>query len=167
MIINGYSARVIREFGRHIGGMPTYLQASTRYIDYKNFDIVEPKSIKNNELAHELFQSITQQVKETISYLDDLGIPREDSAMLLPLAMETKIIYRTNLRGLFDMAQQRLCNRAYWEYRELMNNVIEALCLYSHEWKYLIEDYKIFRSKCDFLGYCPESKSCGKMKQKK
>ena len=32
MILDGYSARVIREFYTHIGGGPTRLQASTRYI---------------------------------------------------------------------------------------------------------------------------------------
>lgn len=36
MILDGYSARVIREWYTHIGGAPTRLQASTRYIDYRN-----------------------------------------------------------------------------------------------------------------------------------
>ena len=33
IILDGYSARVIREWYTHIGGSPTRLQASTRYID--------------------------------------------------------------------------------------------------------------------------------------
>ena len=37
MIIDGYSARVIREWYTHIGGAPTRLQASTRYINYNDF----------------------------------------------------------------------------------------------------------------------------------
>ena len=36
-IFDGYSARVIREWYTHIGGAPTRLQASTRYIDYNTF----------------------------------------------------------------------------------------------------------------------------------
>ena len=48
--LEGYSARVIREFYTHIGGMPTRLQASTRYIDYEHgFKYVVPNSIRNNE----------------------------------------------------------------------------------------------------------------------
>ena len=39
MILDGYSARVIREWYTHIGGSPTRLQASTRYIDYEHGDI--------------------------------------------------------------------------------------------------------------------------------
>lgn len=48
MILDGYSARVIREWYTHIGGAPTRLQASTRYIDYsrKGFGYIIPKSIK-------------------------------------------------------------------------------------------------------------------------
>ena len=50
MIIDGYSARVIREWYTHLGGSPTRLQASTRYIDYEHgFDYVVPESIKNDE----------------------------------------------------------------------------------------------------------------------
>lgn len=37
LMIDEYSARVIREFYTAIGGLPTRLQASTRYIDYKDF----------------------------------------------------------------------------------------------------------------------------------
>ena len=38
MVIDGYSARVIREWYTHIGGAPTRLQASTRYVDYEDFE---------------------------------------------------------------------------------------------------------------------------------
>ena len=38
MHIEGYSARVIRELYTHIGGSPTRVQESTRYIDYSNFE---------------------------------------------------------------------------------------------------------------------------------
>ena len=51
LIIDGYSARVIREWYTHIGGMPTRLQASTRYIEYGNFDYIIPHTIENNEKA--------------------------------------------------------------------------------------------------------------------
>ena len=50
MILDGYSARVIREWYTHIGGSPTRLQASTRYIDYEHgFDYVVPPSIEKDE----------------------------------------------------------------------------------------------------------------------
>ena len=42
MILDGYSARVMREFYTHIGGAPTRLQSSTRYIQYGDFDYITP-----------------------------------------------------------------------------------------------------------------------------
>ena len=38
LILDNYSARTIRQLYTHIGGMPTRLQASTRYIKYGIFD---------------------------------------------------------------------------------------------------------------------------------
>ena len=51
MILDGYSARVIREWYTHIGGAPTRLQASTRYINYGEFEYVTPESVKGNAKA--------------------------------------------------------------------------------------------------------------------
>ena len=44
--MDGYSARVFREWYTHIGGAPTRLQASTRYINYaEGFEYFTPPSI--------------------------------------------------------------------------------------------------------------------------
>ena len=52
MTIEGYSARCIREWYTHIGCLPTRLQASTRYINYGNFEAVVPTTIvKRNDNA--------------------------------------------------------------------------------------------------------------------
>ena len=45
MVLDGYSARVIREWYTHIGGAPTRLQESTRYIDCENFNYIIPKMV--------------------------------------------------------------------------------------------------------------------------
>lgn len=162
MEISGYSARVIREFGRHTSGSPTYLQESTRYVDSKNFGYIVPPSIEKDETALTVYNNTMNGIRESLEKLEMLGVPREDSAMILPLGMETKIVHRTNLRNLIDMSHQRLCTRAYWEYRELMQDIINSLAAYSDEWKYLIEELKVFVPKCEYLGRCPEKKSCGR-----
>ena len=59
MILDGYSARVMREWYTHIAGSPTRLQASTRYIDYEHgFDYVTPPKIKNNKDCNKVYKSI-------------------------------------------------------------------------------------------------------------
>lgn len=162
--IDGYSARVIRELYCHIAGMPSRLQSSTRYIDYKDFDYVIPPSIRNNSAALQIYMNRMKDIANGLIELETLGIPKEDIANLLPLGMETKIVLRTNARNLIDMSHQRMCSRAYHEYRELFNNLGKALSDYSDEWKFIVDNY--FMPKCELYGYCTENKSCGRKPKK-
>lgn len=163
MILDGWSARVIRELYTHQSGMPTKLQASTRYVNYKDFPYVVPPTIEQDEAAREAYGDTMEQIAAAAQHLEnDLGIKREDAAMVLPLGMETKIVYRTNLRALIDMSRVRLCSRAYWEFRELFKAIMDALAIYSDEWKFLVEEEKVFAPKCEIYGYCDEKYSCGR-----
>lgn len=163
MTIEGYSARVIREWYTHIGGAPSRLQASTRYINYDSFEYVTPPKIANNEKVKMIYDSCMQVIQEKLQELDKMGVPREDSALLLPLGMTTKIACKHNFRNLVDMSHQRLCTRAYWEYRQLFKDIIEALENYSDEWKILVQ---MMKPKCEVYGYCTEEKSCGRVLKK-
>ena len=166
MIIDGYSARVIREWYTHLGGSPTRLQASTRYINYNDFDFVVPPSVKNNKDndAWTLYASTINTIKENCKKLEAIGVLREDIAMLLPLGMTTKIVDKRNLRNLIDMSHQRMCTRAYWEYRQMFKDICNALSEISDEWKWIVDN--LFIPKCEQLGYCPEKKSCGRKEKK-
>lgn len=159
--ITGFSARFIRELYTHIGGSPTRLQASTRYINYQNgFDYIVPNKIEVNDEAKTIYKETMNAILEGMIKLQDLDIPKEDIANLLPLGMTSTVVLRTNLRMLIDMSKQRLCTRAYWEYREFMHLLIEELKKYDEDYIYICDNY--LGPKCDFLGYCPESKSCGR-----
>ncbi len=161
MILDGYSARVVREWYTHIGGAPTRLQSSTRYVDYqKGFDYIIPPKVEENAQAKEAYTQAMEQICQTLARLEALGIPREDSAMLLPLGMATRIVDKRNLRSLVDMSRQRMCTRAYWEYRELFGDICRALFAYSKEWEWVVEN--LFMPKCEAVGYCTEKKSCGR-----
>lgn len=165
MIIDGYSARVIREWYTHLGGAPTRLQASTRYINYENFAYIVPPKISDNKEALEKYNEMMTNIANICSYLEnECNIPREDAAMLLPLGMETKIVDKRNLRNLVDMSGQRMCTRAYWEYRQMFNDIAKALSNISEEWKYIVDNY--FMPKCEKVGYCTERNSCGRRKKR-
>ncbi len=166
MIIDGYSARVIREWYTHLGGSPTRLQASTRYINYSKFSYVTPPKIADNKEALQRYDEMMKNICETCSYLEEVcEIPREDAALLLPLGMTTKIVDKRNLRNLMDMSHQRLCSRAYWEYREMFSDICKALSELSDEWEYLVKNW--FLPKCEISGFCTEKKSCGRRPRKK
>ena len=168
IIIDGYSARVIREWYTHLGGSPTRLQASTRYINYakdNGFEYVVPLSIKNNPTALVRYEALMKRICKVCKELEYVhGIPREDSALCLPLGMTTKIVDKRNLRNLVDMSHQRMCNRAYHEYRQLFNDICVALKNVSEEWEWIVDN--LFCPKCELLGYCPEKKSCGRVQKR-
>lgn len=164
MVLDGYSARVIREWYTHIGGMPTRLQASTRYINYGDFDYVVPPSIENDPDLCGTYESTMGTIRSAIAELEEYGIPREDAAMLLPLGMTTKVVDKRNLRNLVDMSRQRMCNRAFWEFRELFSDIRAALADYSDEWMTIVSTQ--LHAKCDEMQMCPEKHGCGKYPKK-
>lgn len=163
MIIDGYSAKVLREYYTHIGGAPTRLQASTRYIDYskgEGFGYVTPSSFKKNENVEYEWHGLMAYINDRIRFFIEHGVSVEDATMALPLAYLSKMVDKRNLRNLVDMSRQRMCSRAYWEYRELFKDICNALREYSDEWKWIVDN--LFHAKCDEVGYCTESKSCGR-----
>jgi len=162
-IIEGYSARVIREWYTHIGGSPTRLQSSTRYVNYNNFEYIIPNTVQTEE-QKAWYNNAIDTISQTLQNLEESGVKREDAAMLLPLGMATKIVDKRNVRNVISMAEQRMCSRAYWEYRELFNEYIKQLKLYSEEWATLIT--MVMQPKCETLGYCPEKYSCGRKPRK-
>ena len=91
---------------------------------------------------------------------EDYGIPKEDVANGLPLGMTASIVDKRNLRSLTEMSHQRMCNRAYWEYRQLFGDIRKALSEYSEEWRWIADN--LFMPKCDYFGYCSETRPCGK-----
>lgn len=164
IVISGYSARTLREWYTHIGCLPSRLQSSTRYINYNDFNYVTPPSIKNNDEAWCLYAKAIRQIKESCSMLSELGIPKEDSAMLLPLGMSTEVVDSRNLRNYIDMSHNRECSRTYWEFRKMFKNICDELSAYSDEWKWIVNNE--FMPKCELFGYCTEKKSCGRKPKK-
>jgi thymidylate synthase (FAD) len=161
MTIKGYSARMMRELYTHIGGMPTRLQESTRYIDYESgFNYVTPHTVEANPEALNEYNAMMNDILTHLQNLENMNIPREDTAMGLPLGMESGMVLRTNLRNLIDMSHQRMCSRAFWEFREFMDELKNELGNYSDEWKKVVD--LTFKPKCEVRGYCVEKKSCGR-----
>lgn len=165
MILDGYSARVIREWYTHIGCLPTRLQSSTRYIDYEHgFDYYIPDSVKKTTATLTVYKEMMDSIAKYLAWLVDLGVPKEDAANGLPLGMTTTIVDKRNLRNLIDMSHQRMCTRAYHEFRDLFYDVATALSEYSEQWAYIADHY--FEPKCEYLGYCNEKKSCGRKEKR-
>lgn len=160
LCIGGYSARAIREYYTHIGGSPTRLQESTRYVNCENFEYYLPNDICHKQDFIEIYSKIMQTIKNAYTYFIMAGISKEDAANILPLGMMTKIVDKRNLRNMINLMNQRLCTRAYSEIRTLANEIKKALSEYSDEWKWICDN--LFVPKCDVNGLCIEKKCCGR-----
>lgn len=166
MVLEGQSAKFMREWYTHIGCLPTRLQASTRYIDYNGFDFVTPHTVEANDRAKAIFNACMSTINASYAELMALGIPAEDASYILPFGMESKMVDKRNLRNFIDMSRNRKCVRALWEFREGFDDICFALKQYgwdhgSHEWETVIDTQ--FMPKCEALGYCPEKRGCGRM----
>ena len=160
VVIEGASAKVVREIYTHIAGT-NRLQASTRYINYDNFDYIIPETIKNNMGAMSIYMYHMENVKSTYENLLKLGIPKEDASFVLPLGYESKMILKINFSSLINMAKKRMCQRAFWEYRQFMDLLIQELNKING-WDYLT---KYLKPQCEWLGYCPEGSNSCKRKE--
>ena len=160
MEIDGYSSRVIRELYTHILGI-TRLQESTRYVDCENFSFYTPDTLSHNKEAFEVYNNLMNGIKSAYKILTvDYKVPKEDVANILPLGMNTKIVLKINLRALFHMFEERLCNRAYKEFRKLMTEMKYELSKLDKEWNELTT---MMNCKCDKEKLCRERRgSCGK-----
>lgn len=162
LCISEYSARAIREYYTHIGGGPTRLQESTRYVNCKTFGFFVPPTVKDKAL--DTYNECMDFIKAKYQELLDNGVSREDAANVLPLGMYTKIVDKRNLRNMIALMNQRLCTRAYSEIRTMANEIRTALSNYSDEWKWICDTQ--FVPKCDVSGFCIEAKCCGRKPKK-
>ncbi|MCR5284557.1 MAG: FAD-dependent thymidylate synthase [Treponema sp.] len=158
-IVEGYSARCIRELYTHIIGT-TRLQSSTRYVDAKNMDVSEDFYSPFTDEADQVYRQGLSEIMETYQKLEELGYPKEDAANILPLGMESKIVWKINLRALMHFMNMRLCTRAYKEIRQLSNELKAKLRVLSPEWEWICDN--LLLPKCEAIGYCDEAKCCGR-----
>lgn len=148
------SARVAREFYTHIGGAPTRVQASTRYITYDDFNYVIPDGL-TAEQSYE-YNLCMKRIRDSYRNLKNMGLENDKVGYILPLSMETTFIWKGNLRTLENMFNQRLCLRALEEYRLLMIELKRKMANLNEEWKWISN--KLFVPKCIKDGYCVEKK---------
>ena len=166
--IEGISRAMTHQLVRH--RLASYSQRSQRYVNHDGFDYVVPSSLDGKVVhtaagevnAREYYDDTMRMIAERYARLNDaLGRTGEesnqDARYVLPNACETKIFVTMNARELLHFFEERLCQRAQWEIR----NVAEEM------WK-LVRDAcpAVFDGagpKCIRRGCCPEGKkTCGR-----
>lgn len=171
--IEGISRACSHQLVRH--RMASYSQQSQRYVKMDGFDYVIPDSIRNHRARRFIdaececdcryenwsysgyYKDLMREINSLYRRMVEKGIPEEDARYILPNACCTNIVMTVNLRELIHIAELRLCTRAQWEIRELVEKMVECVVK-------LDEGYAQWLvPQCQRLGYCPEKRGCGKV----
>lgn len=168
--IEGMSRACSHQLVRH--RVASVSQQSQRYVKMDGFEYVIPESIRNSEtiwrnqdLGDEIstlewYKKLMSELSEQYSQLVKIGIPEEDARYILPNACCTNMVFTCNLRELKHIAEERLCQRAQWEIRDIVEQMVDLA-------NSCMEPIIVpLVPKCKTLGYCPEKKSCGRMPKK-
>lgn len=112
----------------------SFTQRSQRYCLEECCTIIEPENIRKVDLKSgywELMETIDRNYGE----LTAIGVPIEDARYILPNACATELYLSCNLRELIHICNERLCSKAQWEIRELVEKMVE---LVDPELKYML-----------------------------
>lgn len=131
-------------------------QQSQRYVKIEELEYVCPPSLRDETSADRAYflDSLERAVHAYQAMVAD-GVPAEDARFVLPNATATNIVMTMNCRALLHFLEERCCNKAQWEIRELAWSMRHKLV------KILPEVFETVGPKCWHIGYCPEDRGCG------
>lgn len=96
----------------------SFTQRSQRYCSEDGFEYVTPPTMCGAIFGSDIYDIACCYEQ----YLRD-GYPNEDARYILPNACCTEMYLSCNLRELMHIANERLCTRAQWEIRELVQQM--------------------------------------------
>ena len=135
----------------------SFSQKSQRYVKEKGqFDYLIPPTIDRNPVLKEKFINFMGDISKLYCEFTEAGIPAEDARAVLPNAASTSVVASLNLREMIHIANLRLCTRAQYEIRKMVQAMCEELTK-EEPW---LRPYLV--PKCERYGFCDEDKSCGR-----
>jgi thymidylate synthase (FAD) len=134
----------------------SYSQQSQRYVKVNSMPVIVPPSIAASEEAKADFLHHMQACENAYHRIAQLdAVAAEDARFVLPSAAATHIVMTMNFRSLLHFFEERLCNRAQWEIRDLAGQMFK-LCV-----RHYPAIFENAGPKCRRLKFCPEAKPCG------
>ena len=120
----------------------SFTQRSQRYCSEDGFGFVTPSTVDEGRFANDM-----EDIKDWYEEYQKSGVPNEDARYVLPNACETSLYLSCNLRELIHMSNERLCRRAQWEIRELVQQMV--YCVNADLWFMLVPKCKSGRIICN------------------
>ena len=100
----------------------SFTQRSQRYCSEDGFEYVTPASILDTSMDVAMGRALGHYIG-----CQSHGVPNEDARYILPNACATSLYLSCNLRELIHMANERLCTRAQWEIRDLVQRMCKLV----------------------------------------
>ncbi len=124
--VDGVSRALTHQLVRH--RLASFNQQSQRYVKFKEEpEVVKPASIADNPELSARFDETIDAIWAAYDACVQAGVPAEDARYLLPNACASKIVVTMNIRELLHFFENRCCNRAQWEIRELAWKMLELV----------------------------------------
>lgn len=121
--IEGVSRALSHQLVRH--RIASYSQKSQRYVKEGQFEYVTPKTIQEDDALYLEYIGLMENIQKFYNTAINRHIPAEDARFVLPNAAETKLVVTMNIRRLLHFFEERCCNRAQWEIREMANTMLD------------------------------------------
>jgi flavin-dependent thymidylate synthase len=124
-----------------------YAQESLRFAvkDKLSEEIALPPSLASrpeDDPQRVIWDETIRKIDRVYNNLVNAGVPSEDARGLLPHAVTTRVIYKTNFRGLMEHAGNRLCTQAQFEWRAVFLEIMQAIGTYTPPyWGEATEDF--------------------------
>lgn len=129
--LEGVSRALTHQLVRH--RLVSYSQRSQRYVEQKNFDFIMPPTIEKAGMAERykemmniiggFYEELSRGIEEKLGLKGEAR--NQDARYVLPNACETKIGVTANARQFLHIFEERTCNRAQWEIRGVMYEMLE------------------------------------------
>ena len=123
--IEGISRACSHQLVRH--RMCSFTQRSQRYCSEDGFKVVLPPSIDSSPDRYYEYGDGIQETRQCYENLVRANTPNEDARYILPNACETSLYLSCNLRELIHICNERLCSRAQWEIREVVQEMVKSV----------------------------------------
>jgi thymidylate synthase (FAD) len=148
--VEGVSRVLTHQLVRHRIGC-SYSQQSQRYVKLEQFEYIIPPEIAKVPQAKELFIKAMEEDQQTYNKIVEVLFKEhfdrlmaegktekqakasaekssiEDARYVFPNACETKIVFTMTARALMNFFRHRCCNRAQWEIREMVEEMLKQV----------------------------------------
>lgn len=105
----------------------SFTQRSQRYCNEEDFLATIPGTFGEAPQALDVTTDLIESIVQVYDGLIERGVPKEDARYVLPNACETSLYLSCNLRELIHMSNERLCKKAQWEIRELVQQMVDLV----------------------------------------